>query len=195
MRGVLGDASLEESVLPLSIRSLICEIRRGGAANLAALDGFGAGIRARYGARTEDAVLAGDAAALAALYGDAGAFKPAGWEVLLKDGTCANGTKTRKLAPPADAWSEEFQFGAARWRRPGPALLLWKDSTPVAGVLKLAYGLGCRDEVEHGLAIASHIFPELKEWAHPEWWWSMPQWERKWAVPLAARRVVLVNYE
>ena len=45
--------------------------------------------------------------------------------------------------------------------------------------------LGRRDEVEHGLAIATHIFPELKSWAHPE----------KWAVPLAARRVVLVNYE
>ena len=222
LHGVIGDARLDESVLPLSIRTLFREISRCGAANLAALDGFGAGIRTKYGAATEDAVLAGDVAALAALYQDPGAFQAAGWEALLKDGTCANGAKTRKLAPPAEDWSEEIQFGTARWRKPKPALmiaffardvgdpatppnppmwphlglalLVWKDRIAVTEILELAARLGRRDEVEHGLAIATHIFPELKSWAHPEKW-AIPQWERKWAVPLAARRVVLVNYE
>ena len=67
LHSVIGDARLDESVLPLSIRTLFRDISR-----------CGAGIRTKYGAATKDAVLAGDVAALAALYQDPGAFPAAG---------------------------------------------------------------------------------------------------------------------
>jgi len=80
------------------------------------------------------------------------------------------------------------------WPHLALALLIWKESVPVAEVLELASRLGQRQEIERDLTIAVHVFPELAGRAHPEKM-AVPQWERKFAVPPAAPRPVLVHYE
>jgi hypothetical protein len=213
----IESAPFDQSALPSEVTMLFVRNQRCGIENLAALENFGSRIRREFGVVTEDSVLAGDGAALAGLYQDPGAFPASDWVALLKDGVCANGSKHKQLGPPAEEWSEKTKLGDALWRRPKPALLItlfagqigdptisptppkwphlglalliWKDRIGVDEVLKLGSALGQRNEVERGLAIAAHIFPELTRWADVKKM-NIPRWESKLAVPLAARRLV-----
>ena len=222
LRKAIEGTRFDQSALPSAVGSLFMRNRRCSVDNLAALEDFGVRIREEFGCTTEDAVLAGDGAALAGLYQDPGAFQAADWTALLRDGTCANGGRPRMLRPPAKEWSEKIQFCKACWRKPKPALLItlfaahigdpttspippmwphlglallaWKDRIGVKEVLELGSKLVQREEVERGLAIAAHIFPELAKWAEPEKL-GIPAWERKFAVPLAARRLKLGERE
>lgn len=217
LRQALERTGFDQAMLPPGAGSLFIKIRRCGVENLAALQSFGERILKQHSAATEDAVLAGEAAALAGLYQDPGAFPAADWKALLKSGTCANGDKPKEMGPPADEWSERVNFGNACWRKPKPALLVtllaahvgdpaasptppmwthlglailvWKDQVAAAEILELAGKLAQRAEVERGLAIAAHVFPELADWIKNEKL-GIPRWERRYAVPIAARRLV-----
>ncbi len=218
LQGIVKYANIEESALPLFVRYLFSETLRCSAENLEELNSFGESIFDRYGAATEDAVLAGDVAALAALYENTGAFPAGDFEALLKNGTCANGAKPKLMKSPADEWSTKVRMGNTEWRKPKPALmialfarhvgdpvtppmppvwphlglalLIWKDRIPVKEVLGIAEKLGRREEVECGMVIAACIFPEIREWVDAGAL-KMPGWERKLAAPIAARRLVL----
>jgi len=214
---IVEESRFDRSALPSAVGSLFMRNRRCGAENLAALKAFGAKILKEFGAATEDAVLTGDGAALAGLYQDPGALPAVDLEALLRDGTCANGNQPRELGPPADDWSEKIQFGSARWRKPRPALLItlfaahvgdasnspappvwphlglallvWKDRVGIKEILDMGKKLKQPAEVERGLAIAAHIFPELAGWIGTQKL-AIPRWERRLAIPLAARRIV-----
>jgi hypothetical protein len=218
LKRVLDGSRFDRAALPPIVGSLLNKNRLYGAKNLAALEQFAARIAAEFGAAPSEAVLAGEGAALIGLYSDPGAFPAGQWTALLKDGTYANGGRPFKMAPPAEGWSEEIRLGNALWRKPKPELLLtlfarhvgdpdaaptppmwphlgtalmvWKDRIAVTGVLELGIRLGQKDEVERGLAIAAQIFPELEGWAEAERF-SIPRWERKYAIPLAARRIIM----
>jgi hypothetical protein len=222
LKRFIENTPFDRSALPSEVTSLFLRNRRCGVENLATLEKLGSRIRREFGAATEDSVLAGDGAALASLYRDPGAFPATDWVALLKNGVCANGGRPKKLRPPAEEWSEKIQFGNVQWRSPRPALLItlfagqvgdattsptppkwphlglalliWKDRIGVDEVLEIGRTLGQRDEVERGLAVASHIFPELKRWTHVEKM-SIPKWESRLAVPIAARRLVLGERE
>jgi hypothetical protein len=221
LQGIAKNANIEESALPLYVRYLFNETRRCSAENIEALKRFGKSIFARYGAATEDAVLAGDVAALATLYENAGAFPAQDFEALLKNGTCANGEMPKLMRPPAEEWSTKVRMGATEWRKPKPALLIalfarhvgdpvtppmppmwphlglallsWKDRIAVKEVIEISEKLGRRQEVECGIVIAGCIFPEIQEWVYAGEL-KMPRWE-KLAARIAARRLVLANYE
>jgi hypothetical protein len=184
---------------------------------MAKLDQFGERLSKEFQSQTHDAVLAGHGAALAGLYGDIGAFPVAEWAALLNDGTYANGGRPKSMRPPVDEWSERVEFGSTTWRRARPellitlmarhvgdagaspmppvwphlgtALLLWQDSIGADQILRLGAQLDQLDEVERGLAIIAHIFPELNQWVKAQKL-SIPGWERKYAVPIAARRIM-----
>jgi hypothetical protein len=76
------------------------------------------------------------------------------------------------------------------WPHLGTALLLWKDSIGAEQIHSLGTQLGQVNEVERGLAIIAHIFPELQDWVRAQKL-SIPMWERKYAVPIAARRIMI----
>ena len=80
------------------------------------------------------------------------------------------------------------------WTHLGLAILLHRDQINAMDVLKLGSELGERKDVDHGLAIAAHIFPELADWVKADTL-DMPRWERKYAVPLAARRLIMGERE
>jgi hypothetical protein len=215
---IADGAHFDAAALPSAVGSLFNKNRRCSAENLAGLARFGARIQEEFGAATEDAVLVEDGAALAGLYQDPGAFPALHWAALLRTGICANGGKPTELAPPAEEWSEQVRFGNACWRKPKPALLVallagqignpatspmppmwphlglallvWKDRIGVKEILELGTRLTLREDVAHGLAIVAHIFPELADWVDAEKL-GIPGWERKFAVPIAARRIVI----
>ncbi len=215
---LLEESHFDETSLPPAVGALLNKNRRCRAENLARLERFADRIRREFQAAAHDAVLAGDGAALASLYNDIGAFPIAEWAAVLRDGTYANGGKPKSMAPPAEEWSDLVRIGTTSWRRPKPgllitllarhvgdpavspmppvwphlgaALLLWKDRIPASQILKFGAQLDQLDEVERGLAIIAHIFPELNEWLNARTL-SIPKWERKYAVPIAARRIMI----
>ncbi len=71
-------------------------------------------------------------------------------------------------------------------------LLGWSDTLSALQVMKRAAELGTEDEVHRGLAIVAYLFPELQGWlaAFPL---RIPLWERTLAVPLAARKLALLE--
>lgn len=216
LKRILDGSRFDRAALPPIVGSLLNKNRLYGAENLAALKEFAARIEAEFGAAAVDSVLVGEGAALAGLYCDPGAFPSVQWAALLKDGIYANGSRPLKMAPPVEEWSQEIRLGDTLWRKPGPellltllahhvgdpgaapippmwphlgtALLVWKGRVEVKEVLKVGALLGQKDKVERGLAIAAHIFPELEKWIEAERF-SIPRWERKYAIPIAARRI------
>ena len=218
LRRIIDRFHFDTATLPTIAASLLNKNRRCEAANLAALEQFADGIEREFGAVSDETVLAGEGAVLAGLYEDPGAFPADHWAALLKDGTYANGKKVVAMTPPPEEWSKKIEFGNANWRIPGPGLLIallarhvgdhaalpvppmWHhlatalfllpDRVTVQEVLELGTRIGQKEKVEHGLAITAHIFPELGKWADVKRF-SMPQWKRKYAIPLAARRVLI----
>jgi hypothetical protein len=218
LRRIIDQSHFDKATLPTIAGSLLKKNRRCEAANLAALEQFAARIKKEFGAASAETVLAGEGAALASLYEDPGAFPAAQWAALLKDGTYANGGKVKEMVSPSEVWSKEIELGNAPWRIPEPgllitlfachvgdtdaapippmwhhlatALLLWKDRITFKEVLELAVRFGRKEEAEHGLAITVHIFPELEKWADVNQY-SIPRWERNYAIPLAARRILI----
>jgi serine/threonine protein phosphatase PrpC len=69
-------------------------------------------------------------------------------------------------------------------------LLGWRHTLSAERLTKLAAELGAETEVVRALAIVAHLFPELRTWLGdiPS---KMPSLERAFAVPLAARKLVL----
>jgi hypothetical protein len=214
---IIEETHFDQTSLPSAIGSLLNKNRRCRTENLAKLESFALRIQKEFRASTQDAVLAGDGAALAGLYGDPGAFPISEWSALLRDGTYANGGRHKGMRPPAENLSDMVSIGATTWRRPkhelliallarhigdpsslpsppvwphlGTALLLWKDQIGVNQIIKVGALLDQLNEVERGLAIIAHIFPELASFVDSANF-SIPVWERKYAIPIAARRIM-----
>ena len=74
------------------------------------------------------------------------------------------------------------------------ALILfeWRGSTPASRVLTYAARMGLSEEVQRGLVIVAYLFPELESWLG-EVHLRIPLWERVLAIPLAARKLVLLQ--
>jgi hypothetical protein len=117
----IGATRFDKSVLPSAVGPLFLSNRRCSVQNLAALDQFAADMREQFHGKAENAVLAGDGAALSGLYEDPGAFPGSHWAALLRDGTYASDRRRRMLGLPTDDWSEKIRFGNASWRKPKPA--------------------------------------------------------------------------
>ena len=218
LRKVVETTRFDKSALPSAVGSLFMSNRRCAAANLAALDKFAAEIRGKFESKTEYAVLAGDAAALSGLYQDMGAFPASHWTALLRDGTYAAEHRRRILGLPQDDWSEPIKLGKTSWRKPRPpllitllaahlgnpsvpptpsiwphlalALLVWSNRIPVKEILEFAGTLDVLEDAQRGIALAAHMFPELAEWANLDKLW-IPGWEKKFAIPIAARRLMM----
>ncbi len=208
----------DSSTLPPGVGSLFNKSKRCSSDNRAALENFGARILEEYKVSTEDAVLTGEAGALTALYSDAGAFRATKCEALLSNGACANGDNPKQYGPLEEEWSERIQFGSSCWRKPKPSLLIamlasrvgdpvaspippiwthlglamlvYKNRIAVDEILDKGKKINQQDEVERGLAIAAYLFPELAKWTKPEKL-GIPAWERKFAIPIAARRIAI----
>jgi hypothetical protein len=71
-------------------------------------------------------------------------------------------------------------------------LLEWRESIAAEGVIESSIKLGEEDEVHRGLVIAAHLFPEFNPWLSGVTL-KIPLWERTLSVPLAARRLVLLQ--
>lgn len=218
LKKVVESGSFDKAMLPASVGALFRINAKFEAANLASLDKFASDVRSKFGGKTEDAVLAGDAAALAGLYEDMGAFGASHWAALLDDGTYAAQSRPRRIGLPQEDWSEPVKIGKNLWRRPRPpllitllaahlgnpsapptpsiwphlalSLLVWNDQVPVQSILEFAGALDLAEDVQRGLAITAHVFPELREWAGVDEL-SIPGWEKKLAIPIAARRLMM----
>jgi len=213
----LIDASkFDPAAIPVSVGSLFLANRRCLERNLAQLEGMAALVRGE-GAAPESSVLTGDWGALAGVYGDPGAFLATHWGLLLPGGAYLTEKTREELPPPEEEWSERVELGRSVWRRPKPpfllallaahlgnpqasptpslwphlglGLLLWRDTVRVGEVLDLGMRLNLLENVEHGLAIATHVFPELRTWGDSDQL-RIPSWEKKFAIPLAARRLM-----
>ena len=215
---VIEESHFDQASLPPAIGSLLKINERCRKDNSARLKRFAGRLEEEFHSPTQDAVLAGEGAALAAIYSDLGAFPVTEWAALLRDGTYANGSHPLEMAPPAEDWSDSVRFGETDWRRPKPALLiallarhigdpgmspmppvwphlgtallLWREKIGMDEVLRIGAKLRQRGHVERALAIIAHIFPELQGWVDTHKL-SIPRWERKYAVPIAARRIVI----
>jgi hypothetical protein len=215
---VLEQNNYDPDMLPHAVGSLLNKNQRCRKENLETLERFADRIKREFQLASREAVLAGNVAALAGLYDDPGAFPVTECSALLSDGRYANGSRPKEMMPPAEEWSEVVPIGTTEWRRAKPAfmitlfarhigdasaspampvwphlgaaLLIWKDRIGVEEILSLGKRLGQSDEVERGIAIIARIFPELEGWARPEKL-SIPKWERKYAVPIAARRIMI----
>src|SRR5262245_48646138 len=73
-------------------------------------------------------------------------------------------------------------------------LLAWRDILAAERVLVRAATLGMEDEVHRGLAVIAYLFPELEKWLAAVQL-RIPTWEKNLAVPLAARKLVLLDAE
>lgn len=219
---VIDESHFDRASLPPAIGSLLKINERCRKDNSARLKRFAGRIEKEFSSSTQDAVLAGDGAALAAIYGDLGAYPVTEWAALLRDGRYANGSHPIEMAPPAEDWSDAMRFGDTNWRRPKPALLiallarhigdpgmspmppvwphlgtallLWREKVKMDEVAQVGANLKHRQDVERGFAIVAHIFPELQSWVDTHKL-SIPRWERKYAVPIAARRIVIGGRE
>jgi hypothetical protein len=71
-------------------------------------------------------------------------------------------------------------------------LLRWRDTLSAEQLLQRAAKLEAEDQVHRGLSIVAYLFPELQGWLAtvPV---RMPLWEKTFAVPLAARKLVLLE--
>jgi hypothetical protein len=215
---IIEETHFDETSLSPALGALLNKNRQCRTENLAKLERFATRIQEEFRSSTRDAVLAGDGAALAGLYKDAGAFPIAEWAALLHDGTYANGSNAKGMRPPVKNWSDMVVIGATTWRSPKPellitllaghigdpsaspmppvwphlgaALLLWKDQIGAGQIIKVGALLDQLEKVERGLAITAHIFPELADWVNVQKL-SMPKWERKYAIPIAARRIMI----
>jgi hypothetical protein len=218
LQEVLKARRFDQRMLPGAIEALLEKNRLCAARNLQQLEAFGERIRSEAGLRTDQALLAGEAAALIALYRDPGAFLVGEWMALLTDGTCLNGTRPKHFQPPPLNWASPVEFGGQTWLIPAPALLVamlavhvgdpanspdppvwlhlglailvWKETVSARAVAELGEVLGHGDQVDRGLAIIAHLFPELLDWVGAESG-RIPNWEKKLAIPLAARRIVM----
>lgn len=214
---VIHMSRFDPASLPTVVGALANKNKRCRTSNLIALDLFGARIKNEFLVATEDTILSGNGAALTVLYNDPGAFPATEFAALLDNGTYVNGRKRKKMKPPAEEWSERIEIGNNVWRKPKPellitflahhigdpatnpalpmwphlgtALLLWRDKTNLETVIDLGEQLAIREEVERGLAIGAYIFPELTRWIETVKF-KIPRWERKYAIPLAAKRIV-----
>ncbi|MBN2338808.1 MAG: hypothetical protein JXP48_09735 [Acidobacteria bacterium] len=214
---LLDGSKFDPEAVPAAVGSLFRANRLAEKSNLAELAHLAGTLRASLKVESRDAILTGDGAALVGLYRDPGAFPGAHWGALLPDGTHLSDHEQVRLAPPAEAWSEAALSGDIPWRTPLPGLLvallaahlgnpkapptpslwphlglgllLWRDQVKVKSVLDLGLDLGRGEEVEHGLAIAAHVFPELGSWTDSDKL-RIPSWEKKFAIPLAARRLL-----
>lgn len=215
---VIEDTHFDQESLPHAVGSLLNKNLRCEKENLEALEKFALRIENEFQAGSQEAVLSGSAAALAGLYGNAGAFPVIECSALLRDGRYANGSHPKEMGAPADEWSEIVRIGKTQWRRPKPAfmialfarhvgdartspslpvwphlgaaLLVYRDRVGVEDILHLGEKLGQSAAVERGLAISACMFPELETWVKPEKL-SIPKWERKYALPIAARRIMI----
>jgi hypothetical protein len=222
LRKALDATRFDRSVLPQSVGSLILKNGRCGDENLAAIQVLASRIKDEFGCGAENSVLAGDGAVLSGLHQDLSAFPVAHLSALLQDGTYVNGTRWKKLGAPVNDWSETTQFGASLWRRPKPvllitllashvgnpaapptppmwthlgrAILMWRDQVSAQEVLALGRALEVTEDAVHGLAIISHIFPEIQPWTMFGTL-KIAGWEKRFAVPLAARRLVMGERE
>ncbi len=72
-------------------------------------------------------------------------------------------------------------------------LLGWRETISQERVFREASRLGAKEEVGRGLAIVAYLFPELEGWRAgvPL---RVPRWERTFAVPFAARKLVLPEH-
>jgi len=68
-------------------------------------------------------------------------------------------------------------------------LLGWGETTSIEGVLRHSNDLGVEAEAYRGLAMVVYLFPELRVWA-ADVHRKIPLWERAFALPLAARKLV-----
>ncbi len=214
---VIHMSRFDPASLPPVVGALANKNKRCRTSNLIALDLFGARIENEYSVATEETVLSGNGAALSVLYNDPGAFPATEFAALLDNGTYVNGRKRKKMKPLSEEWSERIQIGNNYWRKPKPellvallaqhigdpgtnpalpmwphlgtALLLWRDKISLETVVDLGKQLTVRAEVERGLAIAAYIFPELTRWIETIKL-KIPRWEKKYAIPLAAKRIV-----
>jgi hypothetical protein len=224
---LLDRIRFDQTALSPGMASLLSKNRRCAVDNLKSMRTFAGRLRWQFGVSPRRAVLAGEGAALTALYHDPGAFPGTSWTALLPDGTLTDGNapdcaKVRRLEPPEMDWSEEAEIGGIIWRRPKPEFLLallaghvgdpttpldppvwahlglalqvWAEAVAVTDVLEIGRRLGQPDEVERGLMVTGRIFPELGRWLAPAPQ-HIPGWERRFAVPLAARRLVQGNRE
>src|ERR1051326_4646068 len=71
-------------------------------------------------------------------------------------------------------------------------LLVWRDWLSAQRLMQQAAWLGMDTEVERGLAIVAYLFPELQEWT-ADIPFRMPLWERTFAVPIAARKLAVLE--
>src|ERR1043165_5947227 len=71
-------------------------------------------------------------------------------------------------------------------------LLVWRDRLSAQRLMQQAAWLSMEAEVERGLAIVAYLFPELQEWA-ADIPFRMPLWERTFAVPIAARKLAVLE--
>ncbi len=222
LRKVIDTTRFDKAALPSAVGALFMSNRRTSTANLASLDQFAAEICGKFESKTEYAVLAGDGAALSGLYQDMGAFPASHWAALFRDGTYAAESRRRILGLPSDEWSEPVKLGKNSWRKPKPpllitllaahlgnpsapptpsiwphlglALLVWNDRIRVKDILEYAGTLDVLEDAQRGLALAAQIFPELAEWTDLDKLW-IPGWEKKLAIPIAARRLMMGERE
>jgi len=71
-------------------------------------------------------------------------------------------------------------------------LLEWQSTLSPAGVLARAASMEQGEQAVRGLVITAYLFPELESWL-AEVQFGIPFWERIVAVPLAARKLVLLD--
>lgn len=74
------------------------------------------------------------------------------------------------------------------WPLLGILLLGWRESLDADRLRKHARKANNLADVERGLAITVHLFPELAGWL-AEVELNLPRWEQRLAVPVAARRL------
>ena len=77
------------------------------------------------------------------------------------------------------------------WPLLAMVLFEWRHDISASGVLALANMMGFQEEVERGLAVVTYLFPELQRWMTRTP--GIPFWERALAVPLSARKLVLLE--
>jgi hypothetical protein len=70
-------------------------------------------------------------------------------------------------------------------------LLGWRNTFSIEQVMERS-ALGADQDVHRGFAIVGYLFPELENWI-ADMRLNIPLWERRLAVPLAARKLVLLE--
>ena len=71
-------------------------------------------------------------------------------------------------------------------------LLEWRGTISASAVVAHAATAGLSEQAQRGLVIVTYLFPELQSWL-AQVRLGIPLWERVLAVPLAARKLVLLD--